>query len=42
MSVMEGQFGFHGKPPSSDQAEVALNELEEKLTEQTRALGLGR
>jgi transketolase len=42
VSVMEGQFGFHGKPPSSDQAEIALNELEEKLTEQTRALGLGR
>jgi|RhiMethySRZTD1v2_1073278.scaffolds.fasta_scaffold70413_2 transketolase len=42
VSVMEGQFGFHGKPPSADQAEVALNELEEKLTEQTRALGLGR
>src|SRR4030095_12257934 len=35
VSVMEGQFGFHGKPPSADQAEVALNELEEKLTEQT-------
>jgi hypothetical protein len=39
---MEGQFGFHGKPPTPDQAEEALSELEEKLTEQTRALGLGR
>jgi transketolase len=40
VSVMEGQFGFHGKPPSPDQAEEALSELEEKLAEQTRALGL--
>ena len=28
VSVMEGQFGFHGKPPSAEQAEQALTELE--------------
>jgi transketolase len=42
VSVLEGQSGFHGKPPSPEQAEEALSELEEKLTEQTRALGLSR
>ena len=42
VSVMEGQFGFHGKPPSPEQAEEALSELEEKLAEQTKALGLSR
>jgi transketolase len=42
VSVMEGQLGFHGKPPSPEQAEEALSELEEKLAQQTRALGLGR
>jgi transketolase len=42
VSVMEGQFGFHGKPPSPELAEEALTELEEKLTQQTRALGLSR
>jgi transketolase len=42
VSVMEGQFGFHGKPPSPEIAEEALTELEEKLTQQTRALGLSR
>ena len=37
---MEGRFGFHGKPPSQEQAEQALDELEATLTEQTKALGL--
>jgi hypothetical protein len=39
---MEDQFGFHGKPPSPEQAEQALTELEAKLAEQTRQLGLTR
>jgi transketolase len=40
VSVFEGQSGYHGKPPSPEQAEQALSELEEKLADQTRALGL--
>jgi hypothetical protein len=32
---MEGRFGFHGKPPSQEQAEEALEELEKRLEEQT-------
>jgi transketolase len=42
VSIMEDQFGFHGKPPSAEQAEQALTELEAKLAEQTRQLGSGR
>jgi transketolase len=38
VSTMEGRFGFHGKPPSPEQAEEALNELEARLEEQTAAL----
>ncbi len=39
VSFMEGRFGFHGKPPSQEQAEEAMTELEAKLEEQTKALG---
>ena len=42
VSSMEGRFGFHGKPPSPDQANEALDELMEKLDEQTKALQDGR
>jgi transketolase len=42
VSIMENQFGFHGKPPSAEQAEQALTELEAKLAGQTEALGLSR
>jgi transketolase len=38
VSTMEGRFGFHGKPPSAEQAEEALTELEARLEEQTVAL----
>src|SRR5215217_6304738 len=38
ISAMEGQFGFHGKPPSPELAADALEELETRLEEQTRAL----
>jgi transketolase len=38
VSLMEDQFGFHGKPPTPDQAEHALTELEETLERQTQAL----
>jgi transketolase len=38
VSLMEGQFGFHGKPPSAEQAEQALSELEAVLDRQTAAL----
>jgi transketolase len=38
VSSMEGRFGFHGKPPSPEQANEALDELMEKLDEQTKAL----
>jgi len=38
VSSMEGRFGFHGKPPSAEQAEEALSELEARLGEQTAAL----
>ena len=37
VSFMEGRFGFHGKPPSPEQAEEALEELEATLEEQTEA-----
>jgi hypothetical protein len=38
---MENRFGFHGKPPSQEQAEEALAELEARLEEQTEALRSG-
>jgi len=38
VSMMEGRFGFHGKPPTPEQAEEALTELEARLEEQTAAL----
>lgn len=38
VSFMEGRFGYHGKPPTPEQAEEALNELEATLEEQTNAL----
>jgi transketolase len=38
VSIMEGLSGFHGKPPSSEQAEQALTELEAKLQEQNEQL----
>jgi transketolase len=41
VSLMEDRFGFHGKPPSQEQAEEAMKELEARLTEQTEALETG-
>jgi transketolase len=41
VSFMEGRFGFHGKPPTPEQAEEALAELQATLEEQTRALQAG-
>jgi transketolase len=38
VSSMEGRFGFHGKPPSPEEAGEGLEELMEVLEEQTRAL----
>src|ERR687891_2445175 len=38
VSSMEGRFGFHGKPPSPEQAAEALQELEARLEEQTEML----
>jgi transketolase len=38
VSLMEDTFGFHGKPPTPDQAEQALVELEQVLARQTEAL----
>lgn len=38
VSLMEDQFGFHGKPPTPEQAEQALSELEATLASQTEAL----
>jgi transketolase len=38
VSSMEGRFGFHGKPPSPEQAEEALTELEHLFAAQTEAL----
>ncbi len=38
VSFMEGRFGFHGKPPTPEQAAQALEELMAKLEQQTRAL----
>jgi transketolase len=39
VSFMEGRFGFHGKPPSAEQAEQAMEELEATLKTQNEALG---
>jgi transketolase len=38
VSFMEGRFGYHGKPPTPEEAEQAVSELEERLESQTRAL----
>jgi transketolase len=38
VSFMEDRFGFHGKPPTQDQAEQAMEELEATYAEQTKAL----
>jgi len=38
VSSMEDRFGFHGKPPSQEQAAEALEELMARLDEQTKAL----
>ncbi|MSO42123.1 MAG: transketolase [Solirubrobacterales bacterium] len=38
VSLMEGRFGFHGKPPTPEQADQALDELEATLAEQTSSL----
>ena len=35
---MEDRFGFHGKPPSPEQAAEALEELSARLDQQTKAL----
>jgi transketolase len=39
VSFMEGRFGFHGKPPSPEQAEEAWEELEKTFEAQNAALG---
>jgi transketolase len=41
VSFMEDRFGFHGKPPSQEQEEEALEELEARLSEQEEALKAG-
>jgi transketolase len=38
VSSMEDRFGFHGKPPSPEQATEALEELTARLDQQTKAL----
>jgi transketolase len=38
VSFMEGRFGFHGKPPTEEQASDALEELYARLDEQSKAL----
>ena len=38
VSFMEDRFGFHGKPPSQEQAEEAMEELEATLKVQTEGL----
>jgi transketolase len=38
VSSMEGRFGFHGKPPTPEQAAEAMEELMATLDEQTAAL----
>jgi transketolase len=39
VSFMEDRFGFHGKAPSQEQAEQAMEELEARYQQQTKALG---
>lgn len=41
VSFMEDRFGFHGKPPSQEQEEEALKELEACLAAQEEALKAG-
>ena len=38
VSFMEDRFGFHGKPPTPEHAEQAMEELERTYQEQTKAL----
>ena len=38
VSSMEDRFGFHGKPPSPEQAAEAVEELMDRLDQQTREL----
>ena len=38
---MEDRFGFHGKPPTPEQAEQAMEEIEARLEQQTQALRKG-
>jgi transketolase len=38
VSSMEDRFGFHGKPPSQEHEQEAMEELEATYQEQTRAL----
>jgi transketolase len=42
VSLMENRTGFHGKPPTPEQAEEALVELETRLRIQSEALGMTR
>ena len=42
VSSMEDRFGFHGKPPSPEQAAEALEELMARLEGQTKALHEGQ
>jgi transketolase len=42
VSLMEDQFGFHGKPPTPEQAEQALTELEQRLAVQDSELERSR
>ncbi len=39
VSFMEDRFGFHGKPPTPEQAEQAMEELEATLKAQNEGLG---
>jgi transketolase len=39
VSFMEDRFGFHGKPPTPEQEEQALEELEVTLKAQNEGLG---
>jgi transketolase len=41
VSFMEDRFGFHGKPPTPEQADQAMDELEATLDQQTQALRRG-
>jgi transketolase len=38
VSFMEDRFGFHGKPPTPEQAEQAMEELEATLNQQDKVL----